>query len=124
MLRLTAQYADLWNAVLLRQRSRPEDLTRAMGALDAACHEVGRDPATLGRTACVHWNASERGEGKPPWLTLRYGPPLTGRPEELAEVFRAFARAGIAHVQVIVWPHTLAGVEAFGPILEALDQHN
>jgi alkanesulfonate monooxygenase SsuD/methylene tetrahydromethanopterin reductase-like flavin-dependent oxidoreductase (luciferase family) len=124
MLRLTAQYADLWNAVLLRQRSRPEDLTRAMSALDAACHEVGRDPATLGRTACVHWRVSEQGEVKPPWLRLRYGPPLTGRPDELAEVFRAFARAGIAHVQVIVWPHTLAGVEAFGPILEALDQHN
>lgn len=60
MLRLTAQYADLWNAFLLRGHSRPEDLEPAMGSLDAACKDVGRDPATLARTASVHWNASDR----------------------------------------------------------------
>jgi probable F420-dependent oxidoreductase len=123
MLRLTARYADLWNAFLLRGHSRPEDLAPAMDPLDVACKEVGRDPATLGRTATVHWNASERGEGIPSWVRSRYGPPLTGKPDELAEVFRAFARAGISHLQVNIWPHTLVGVEAFGPVLEALDQH-
>jgi alkanesulfonate monooxygenase SsuD/methylene tetrahydromethanopterin reductase-like flavin-dependent oxidoreductase (luciferase family) len=123
MLRLTAQYADLWNAFLLRGRSRPEDLAPILGPLDAACKEAGRDPTTLGRTASVHWNASERAEAIPAWIRSRYGPPLTGRPDEVAEVFRAFAGAGISHLQVIVWPHTLAGIEAFGPVLEALDQH-
>ena len=123
MLRLTAQYADLWNVFLLRENSRPEDLAPVIGPLDAACREVGRDPATLGRTASVHWNASERIEVMPSWVRARYGPPLTGKPDELAEVFRAFARAGISHLQVFIWPHTLAGIEAFGPVLEALDQH-
>jgi alkanesulfonate monooxygenase SsuD/methylene tetrahydromethanopterin reductase-like flavin-dependent oxidoreductase (luciferase family) len=54
MLRLTAQYADLWNAFLLRERSRPEDLEPVMRPPDEACKEVGRDPATLGRTVSVH----------------------------------------------------------------------
>ena len=49
-------------------------------------------------------------------------PPLTGSPEEVAEIFREFARAGVSHLQVIPWPHTLAGLEAFRPVLEALDQ--
>lgn len=124
MLRLTARYADLWNAFLLRGRSRPEDLEPAMGLLDAACKEVGRDPATMGRTASVHWNASERVEVMPSWVRSRYGPPLTETSADLAEVFRTFARAGISHLQVIIWPHTLAGVEAFCPVLEALDQRN
>jgi alkanesulfonate monooxygenase SsuD/methylene tetrahydromethanopterin reductase-like flavin-dependent oxidoreductase (luciferase family) len=122
LLRLTARYADLWNAFLLRERSRPEDLEPVMGPLDAACREVGRDPSTLGRTASVHWNATDRAEVMPSWVRSRYGPPLNEGPDELAEVFRAFARAGISHLQVVIWPHTLAGVEAFGPVLEALDQ--
>ena len=124
MLRLTARYADLWNAYLVRDHSRPEDLAPVMSRLDAACQEEGRAPESLGRTAGVHWSASERVEAIPSWFRLRNGPPLTGGPDELAEVLRVFARAGISHIQVIIWPQTLAGVEAFGPILEALDQCN
>ena len=120
-LRLTAQYADLWNVFLVRGSSRPEDLEPGMGLLDAACKEVGRDPSTLGRTASVHWNGSGRTEAIPPWVGSRYGPPLTGGPDEIAEDFRAFARAGISHLQVIIWPNSLAGFEAFAPVLEALD---
>ena len=122
MLRLTAQYADLWNAFLLGGRSLPQELEPAMGQLDAACKEMGRDPSTLGRTASVHWNPSDRVEVMPSWLRSRFGPPLTGRPVELAEVFREFARAGISHIQVIVWPNSVAGIEALCPVLEALDQ--
>jgi hypothetical protein len=56
-------------------------------------------------------------------MRARLGPPLTGKPPEIGEILRTFAGAGISHLQVIVRPHTLAGVDAFGPILEALD-HN
>ena len=124
MLRLTAQYADLWNANCTRGHSRPEDLEPAVGLLDAACKEVGRNPATLGRTALLHWNSSDRVESIPQWIRSLWGEPLTEGPNEVAEVFRSFARAGISHLQVIIWPHTLEGVEAFCPILEALDQTN
>ena len=124
MLRLTARYADLWNGFLLRSRSRPEDLGPLNASVDAACREMGRAPATLARTAGVHWNAADSMEVLPPWVRSRYGPPLTGKPDEVADVFRAFARAGVSHMQVIVWPHTVAGVEAFRPILDALDQRS
>ena len=75
MLRLTAQYADLWNAFLLGGRSLPQELEPAMGQLDAACKEMGRDPSTLGRTASVHWTPSDRIEVMPSWLRSRFGPP-------------------------------------------------
>ena len=122
MLRLLAQYADLSNALLLRGNSRPEDVGPLQAHLDAACEQVGRDPSSLGRTATVHWNTGNDAESIPAWVRSRYGPPLTGGPDEIAEVFRAFARVGISHLQLIVWPHTVAGFEACGPVLEALDR--
>jgi alkanesulfonate monooxygenase SsuD/methylene tetrahydromethanopterin reductase-like flavin-dependent oxidoreductase (luciferase family) len=44
MLRLTAQYADAWNTCWLGQ---PTLLPERRAALEAACAEVGRDPATI-----------------------------------------------------------------------------
>ena len=52
----------------------------------------------------------------------RFGPPLTTGPDETADLFRTFARAGVSHLQVIVWPHTVEGIEAFAPVLTALDR--
>jgi hypothetical protein len=49
-------------------------------------------------------------------------PSLTGTPEELAEEMRGYAREGIAHVQVYPDPCTVAGIEAFAPVLETLDR--
>ena len=119
MLRLTARYADIWNTSL--SGGRPEGLEPAMGLLDAACEKSGRDPSTVERTAHIQWNASDRVEVIPPWVRS-YGDAITGSPDEVAELFRELARAGISHLQVVVWPHTLAGLEAFSPVLEALDQ--
>ncbi len=90
------------------------------GASDAACSEMGRDPATLERTSLVMWKASEGLQD--PWFGNRYGWPLAGEPEEIDEVFRGFARRGFSHLQVGIFPNSLEGVEAFAPVLEALDR--
>jgi alkanesulfonate monooxygenase SsuD/methylene tetrahydromethanopterin reductase-like flavin-dependent oxidoreductase (luciferase family) len=47
MLRLTARFADMWNAHYLGD---PDDLARQRAALDAACEAEGRDPATIATT--------------------------------------------------------------------------
>jgi alkanesulfonate monooxygenase SsuD/methylene tetrahydromethanopterin reductase-like flavin-dependent oxidoreductase (luciferase family) len=120
MLGLVSQYADGWNTIS-RGRSRPDALRPALSMVDAACKGIGRDPSTLERSALVHWSASERQDVIPAWFSSGFGTPWTGAPDEIAEVFRDFARAGISQLQVVVWPHTLAGLEAFFPVLEALD---
>src|SRR6266568_3456321 len=51
MLRIAATYADQWNAE--GPLRRPEEIIPLRTAGDAACAEVGRDPATLGRSASV-----------------------------------------------------------------------
>ncbi len=53
MLRLTTQYADLWNGFLCYGRNWPDVLPPIRDAIDAACIQHGRDPATLGRTVGV-----------------------------------------------------------------------
>jgi len=40
----------------------------------------------------------------------------------MADTLRAFAGAGVAHVQVWPDPYSLAGIEAFAPVLELLDE--
>jgi alkanesulfonate monooxygenase SsuD/methylene tetrahydromethanopterin reductase-like flavin-dependent oxidoreductase (luciferase family) len=48
--------------------------------------------------------------------------PIQGSPEQIAESLQAFARAGIAHVQIWLDPATPAGVEALAPVLPHLDR--
>ena len=126
MLRLTARYADQWNAVSFEKppgQSRPEALKGEMAILDDACKNLGRDASTLERTAMVSWRPTDQRDD---WIgTPFFGEPLTGSPEEVAEVFREFARAGFSHLQVSILPnYSLAAVEAFAPVLEALDNSN
>jgi alkanesulfonate monooxygenase SsuD/methylene tetrahydromethanopterin reductase-like flavin-dependent oxidoreductase (luciferase family) len=48
--------------------------------------------------------------------------PISGPPDVIAERLRAFAGAGITHVQLVVDPITVASVEALGAVLELLDR--
>ncbi len=112
MLRLTAQYADLWNGWIIRS-SKPEMIAPLREAIDAACREQGRDPATLARTITVGATVLGR---------QSFGEPISGSPEEMAETFRAFAREGVSHVQIWLTPTSRAGVEAFAPVLDLLDR--
>jgi alkanesulfonate monooxygenase SsuD/methylene tetrahydromethanopterin reductase-like flavin-dependent oxidoreductase (luciferase family) len=50
MLKLTAQYADLWNTGYM---GKPETMAEPLAKIEAACREIGRDPATLGITALI-----------------------------------------------------------------------
>ncbi len=126
MLRITAPHVDAWNS---DWTSSPAAIPPLRQAVDAACQEVGRNPATLERTAGVlidlpsrnpnrSGRASVSGATEP---TIKPDPPATGSPEELAELLRGYAREGITHVQVWLDPSTVAGVEAFAPVLDLLD---
>ncbi len=48
--------------------------------------------------------------------------PIRGTPDELADAFRAYAREGIAHLQLVLDPVTLAAIEELAPALQALDR--
>jgi len=123
MLRLTAQFADAWNADWF---VHPDQAPPVRAEVDAACAAVGRDPATLERTLAVLVDASgwhpRPGQNWPTDLRARIGSPVSGTPDEIAHVLRGFAAEGIRHVQVWLEPNTIAGIEAFAPVLDLLDR--
>ncbi len=117
MLRITSPYVQGWNAWYVTYGNTPAGVAEQRELVDAACHEVGRDPAEIERTVAafvrlpdaVHQRAIET-------------PVIEGAPEEIAAVLREFAAEGIAHVQLVIDPVTPAGLEALAAVLEALDQ--
>ena len=115
MLRLAARHADIWNRDFdgVNPGFAPysaADLTASQTRVDAACAEVGRDPATLERTVGI-------------WVDLASAPPrgwdaLTGTPEEIAAGLRRYADSGYTQAQVWLNQPTIDGIEEFSPALE------
>ena len=78
--------------------------------------EVGRDPATIGKSAGILV--------EPTAITGAaevLGTPVRGSAEEIAAGLLAFRTGGFTHVEVLLWPRTLAALEAMAPVLELLD---
>jgi alkanesulfonate monooxygenase SsuD/methylene tetrahydromethanopterin reductase-like flavin-dependent oxidoreductase (luciferase family) len=121
MLGLLARYADLWNVWLVHDVSRPAAIPPLRERVDAACRAAGRDPATLGRTATVLVDYVGTDD-----LALRLmrpastPEPIVGDAAEVAATLRAFVDEGISHLQVFLQPNSLAGIERFAPVLEAV----
>jgi alkanesulfonate monooxygenase SsuD/methylene tetrahydromethanopterin reductase-like flavin-dependent oxidoreductase (luciferase family) len=117
MLRLAARHADIWNRDFDAVNPGYEpysaaDLTASQEKADAACVEVGRDPATLLRSAGV-------------WVDLPSSPSrgwnsLTGTPEEIAAGLRRYKDTGYSGVQVWLQEPTVEAVDGFGPVLEQM----
>ncbi len=117
MTRLIAEHADIWNVWAQHTGNRASGVKPLLEKLDAACEDAGRNPATLQRTAAVMVDFPGA-YGRPGQAV----PSLTGSPEELADEMRAYAAAGISHVQIYPDPCTVGGIEALAPMLEMLDQ--
>ena len=97
MLRLTAEFADAWNTCWL---GRANELAEKRAPIEAACADVGRDPATLDLTVgqiVTFPNLAD--EDEIPGGRERF---LFETPEALAAEWSAFAGQDVRHL--IVWP--------------------
>jgi probable F420-dependent oxidoreductase len=117
MLDLTARYADSWNVYFDRTGNMPAAIPALREQVDAACIAAGRDPATLERTASVIIGTDGRTS-----MDSVAVPLISGSSEQIAAEFRAYAAAGITHLQLRVEPNTLASIEQLAPVLELLDE--
>ena len=122
MLRITAPHVDSWNSWYADTRNEPAGVAGLREKVDAACREAGRDPAEIERTVAVQVRMAggtgrEMGNTSAAMAVV----PLQGEPEAMAEELRAYARAGIGHVQLVVDPITRSAIEGFAPVLRLLD---
>ena len=122
MLEIAAPHVDSWNAWFDAFGNRPVGIAPLRERVDAAARAAGRDPGEIERTVAVLVRLPG-GEGRLAGDTTQGGiRPVAGSPAEIAAVLRTFAAAGIAHVQLVVDPITLASIEALAPVLEDLDR--
>jgi alkanesulfonate monooxygenase SsuD/methylene tetrahydromethanopterin reductase-like flavin-dependent oxidoreductase (luciferase family) len=121
MLRITLPYVDSWNVWWADTGNAPAGVAPLRALVDDAARAVGRDPAAIERTVAVYVRlpgGRGRVEGSGLADSIR---PLEGPPEVMADELRAYAREGIAHVQLVVDPIDLASIRALAPVLRALD---
>ena len=113
MLRLTAQYADLYNVGYM---SFPRSTAAPLRALKKACKEMGRDPATLPYTFMVSlaypdllgWDQSKKRSG------------LSGSVEEIARILAEYEALGAAHLMFHLIPSTPT---AYARLAEAVQMY-
>ena len=115
MLRLTARYADSWNVYYSADRNRASCIPPLREQVDVACRAVGRDPATLERTAAVLVSGIglDCRRERPDWI-------LSGSAEEIATELHAYQDEGISHLQIRVEPNTVEGIESLEPVVRML----
>ena len=122
MLRIAAPHVQAWNSWFADIGNAPEGVAALRDVVDAACRDVGRDPAAIERTVAVLVKLPG-GTGRVQGSYAEAQPvPLEGSPKAMAEVLRAYARAGIAHVQLVIDPITRGSIEAFAPVLAELER--
>jgi hypothetical protein len=85
--------------------------------IEAACHETGRDPATLGVTALIGLWFPDLQPTKPGFVDK----PLTGSVEALAEAMRGYAELGVEHIMFQVEPYT---AESLGRLTAAVQLYH
>jgi alkanesulfonate monooxygenase SsuD/methylene tetrahydromethanopterin reductase-like flavin-dependent oxidoreductase (luciferase family) len=107
MLRLTARWAD---GFITAWHTDPAEVDKAFSALDDACREVGRDPASLKRATGTFVSFDPSASART----------LGGSPNQIADGLRALADAGAAHITCMLTPADQRGVEQFGRVIEQL----
>lgn len=114
MLRITARHADAFNTVWHNDAAA---VSARWHEMVAACHDVGRDPATLELTAGTTVHLPE--DGRP----VADDKAISGTYEEIAGKLQQFADAGVTHTIAILRPVTSAAtIEQFARVLEVLDR--
>jgi alkanesulfonate monooxygenase SsuD/methylene tetrahydromethanopterin reductase-like flavin-dependent oxidoreductase (luciferase family) len=110
MIRLAAQYGDLWN---IGYMGKPETMAEPFAKIEAACRQVGRDPATIGVTALIGLWFPDLEEEQPHF----FDKPLIGSVPEIAAAIRGYAELGVQHIMFHYMPYT---PEAIKRLTEAL----
>ena len=120
MLAITLPYVAAWNAWGPSFGNSLEAYLPLREQVDDACLKADRAPADVERTlALVVAFAGALGRGSA--IAEEPFEPIAGDAATLAPTLRAFAEAGVSHVQLVLDPITLESIAALEPTLAALN---
>jgi alkanesulfonate monooxygenase SsuD/methylene tetrahydromethanopterin reductase-like flavin-dependent oxidoreductase (luciferase family) len=123
MLGITLPYVKAWNVWHTDTGNSPAGVAPLRARVEAACAKVGRDPAAIEATAVVFVRMpGGTGRRQGDYAVESTPNPLEGSADAIAEEFRAYARAGLAEIQLVVDPITIQSLERLAPVLELLDR--
>lgn len=123
MLGITLPYVAAWNVWHTDTNNSPAGVAPLLARVEQACAGVGRDPATVEATAAVLVEMpGGKGRRQGDYAVGTASSPFRGSTEEIAEELRAYARAGLAEVQLVVDPITIGSLERLAPVLNLLDR--
>jgi alkanesulfonate monooxygenase SsuD/methylene tetrahydromethanopterin reductase-like flavin-dependent oxidoreductase (luciferase family) len=110
VLKTVARYADAWNS---DWQGDPAKMRELIDAVDAACEEAGRSPATLEKTGMARF-AMQDGTAGPMDA-------VTGNTQEMAARLAEMRDVGLKHFVCGLEPRTLDSVERFGAVIAVYD---
>jgi probable F420-dependent oxidoreductase len=116
VLAATLPHVDVWNTWYDWFGNTPEGFGTKRSEIDDACERVGRDPATLRRSACVLVHMGSAGE-RPVEGDVA---PLEGSPDAIGAGLRSFADAGADEVILVCDPISEASIRELGAIVAGL----
>ena len=123
MLRITMAHAHAWNTWYADTENTPDGVAPLRDIVDAACRDVGRDPAAIERTVAVHVRMpGGMGRTMGDTSTAQRIVALEGEPEQIAAGLAAYATVGVSEVQVVLDPIDRPSVERFAQVLPFLDR--
>lgn len=110
MMKLTAQYADIWNTGYLGE---PDMLRERLESLEKACVEVGRDFNSLEKTVMIALAYPDLAD-PPAFMENTY---LTGPTETLVQAFKEYEELGVSHLMFHCSPYN---TESMGRLVKAI----
>lgn len=107
--RAAARHADIYSCYI-EEHAHVDEVRPRLASLDAICAELGRDPATIGRSVGVSVHPLEAAGVRPS--------AISGSSEEIADAFRSFRDAGFTQLEIMLGPGTMEALEALAPVIE------
>lgn len=109
--RAAARHADIYSCYV-EERAAVDEVAPRLASLDAICAEIGRDPATIGRSVGVSVRPLDPAGLRPDVIS--------GSAGEIADAVRVFRAAGFSQLELMVGPGTMAAFDALAPVVEQL----
>lgn len=117
MLRATLPYVDAWNTWYDDFGNGPDRFGALSARVTELCNELGRAPDEVERTAAVLVQVPG-GAGRATLYTAEpQASPITGDSAEITERLLEFVNRGATHLQIVLDPITVEGVERFAPVI-------